>query len=538
VVKEPVRPKRENYKSDEEFRTAQKKYSAAVSEYVEYQKQAEKKPLTLKLAKGVGHNQVAINMVWTLLTGFLVMFMQAGFAMVLSGLSRAKNTSHTMAMSLMIYPLSLLGFYACGFAFMYGGSGSVATLGGSPVMDGLWSYEGWNLLGTRGFFLSGNFYDVTVYSLFFLQCVFLTTAATITPGATLERWRFAAFCLYGLAMGTVIYPIYGNWVWGGGWCSQLGSRLGLGHGTCDYGGSSVVHLQGGVVAFWFALFIRPRLGKFGRDGRPRFIPPHNVPLCVIGTFVMAFGWFGFNAGSSLSGTDLRISVTVVNTMLASATGALSTALWLWWIRRERPETTLLCRGMLAGLVSITASCAYVNPRDACIIGAVAGILVIESMRLIERVLKVDDASGVISVHGVNGLWGLIALGLFAEGTYPEWGLNHVPGPLRGYFYGDIGQLKAQLIGAGACIGYVSVVSIVLYALIDLFVRNRVSREVELEGLDRPETGVAGYSGVVLENWTSGAEFSERFAERPEVAHAAKLSEDPGESDSWDDLWKP
>ena len=480
-----------------EFAEAKKAWDEKKKAFDEYTEQAKKEPLATKLANIVGHNRAGINMTWTLVTGFLVMFMQAGFAMVESGLCRAKNISHTMAMNFMIYPLGMLGFYVCGFAFMFGGLGSASTMGGAALMDGTWAINGWNILGTKGFCLSGTFYDTTVFALFFFQMVFMDTTATIPTGAAAERWKFSAFMLFGVAIGTIMYPVYGNWVWGGGWCSQLGAKAGLGHGTVDFAGSSVVHLQGGVIAFWFAKLIGPRIGKFNKDGSANVIPAHNVAMCVIGTFILAFGWFGFNPGSSLAGTDLRNAMSVVNTMLASATGAMAATLWVWKVRGNKPDTTMMCNGMLAGLVAITAPCAFVNSQSACIIGLVSGILVVESVFFIERKLKIDDPVGAISVHGTNGLWGVLSVGLFADGSYGDpW--NGVAGGVKGLFYGDAGQLAAQAIGALACIVYLSIASIVVYKVIEAVVGNRVSKEVEIEGLDIPEMGIPGYCGMVMD----------------------------------------
>jgi len=341
VPAEHKEPARADFKTDKEYATAVAKYKDAKADFDDFTKASGWQNLTMKLAKSVGHNRVSINLMWTLITGFLVMFMQAGFAMVETGLCRAKNASHTMAMNFMIYPLGMLGFYLCGYAFMFGGSGSASTMGGPAVMDGMFSIKGWNIIGTKGFLLSGTFYDVSVFALFFFQMVFMDTTATIPTGAAAERWKFSAFMLYGLALGTIMYPIYGNCVWGGGWCAQLGAKLGWGHGTADYAGSSVVHLQGGIIAFWFAKLIGPRVGKYNKDGSANVIPAHNVPMCVIGTFILAFGWFGFNPGSSLAGTDLRVAMCVVNTMLASATGALFATLWIWKVRGNKPDTTMM-----------------------------------------------------------------------------------------------------------------------------------------------------------------------------------------------------
>jgi Amt family ammonium transporter len=513
VPAEPKEPAKADFKTDKDYKVALAKYKDAKADFDDYGKQSNWQTLAVKLGNSVGHNRVSINMMWTLITGFLVMFMQAGFAMVETGLTRAKNASHTMAMNFMIYPLGMLGFYLCGYAFMFGGSGSAATMGGPAVMDGVFSIKGWNIIGTKGFCLQGTFYDVSVFALFFFQMVFMDTTATIPTGAAAERWKYSAFMLYGLAIGTIMYPIYGNWVWGGGWCSQLGAKLGLGHGTADYAGSSVVHLQGGIIAFWFAKFIGPRVGKFNKDGSANVIPAHNVPMCVIGTFILAFGWFGFNPGSSLAGTDLRIAMCVVNTMLASATGAMFATMWIWKVRGNKPDTTMMCNGMLAGLVAITAPCAFVGSGSACIIGAISGIIVVESVLFLERKLKIDDPVGAISVHGANGLWGLLSVGLFADGTYPTWGFNNVDGPVKGLFFGDPGQLAAQAIGAGACLVYVSLISFVVYYAIEWTIGNRVSKEVEIEGLDLPEMGIAGYCGVVMDK-ASESPVSKGYDEPP------------------------
>ena len=492
-----------------EFSEAKKAYDEKKKAFDEFTEMTKKEPLAAKVAAAAGKNRAGINMMWTLITGFLVMFMQAGFAMVETGLCRAKNVSHTMAMNFMIYPLGMLGFYVCGFAFMFGGLGSAATMGGPGVMDGVWSVGGWNIIGTKGFFLQGEFYDMSVFALFFFQMVFMDTTATIPTGAAAERWKFSAFMLYGLALGTIMYPIYGNWVWGGGWCSQLGAKLGLGHGTTDFAGSSVVHLQGGIIAFWFAKMIGPRIGKYNKDGSVNVIPPHNIAMCVIGTFILAFGWFGFNPGSSLAGTDLRNAASVVNTMLASATGAMAATLWIWKVRGNKPDTSMMCNGMLAGLVAITAPCAFVGSFSACIIGLIAGILVVESVFFVERRLKIDDPVGAISVHGANGLWGALSVGIFADGSYGQgWnstGATEYLGTtgdklkgVTGILFGDAGQLGAQAIGALACITYVSIISIVVYKVVDAIVGNRVSTEVEVEGLDVPEMGSVGYCGMVMD----------------------------------------
>src|SRR3989449_3239564 len=305
------------------------------------------------------------------------------------------------------------------------------------------------LFGGTGFFLTGGAYDVGVFALFLFQMVFMDTTATIPTGAMAERWKYSAFVIYGLLVGSIIYPLFGNWVWGGGWLAMLGQNFGLGHGHVDFAGSSVVHLTGGVIALVGAWMIGPRLGKFKKDGTPVPIPAHSIPMAMIGTFILAFGWFGFNPGSSLAGTDLRIAVVAVNTMLASASGALGATVWMWWFRTKKPDPSMMCNGMLAGLVAITCPCAFVSAGGAFWLGLIAGILVVEAVFFFDKI-GIDDCVGAISVHGVNGAWGCLSLGLFADGTYGD-GWNAVAGPVKGLFYGGgMGQVWGELIGVTAC----------------------------------------------------------------------------------------
>jgi Amt family ammonium transporter len=455
----------------------------------------------LDMANQIGHNKVAINMMWVLLTGFLVMFMQAGFAMVEAGFTRAKNVAHTMAMNMMIYPLGMLGFYICGFALMFGGLGPIGSLGGFDGLNHEFTIhlfgKEFGLFGGQGFFLSGGVYDVSIYALFLFQMVFMDTTATIPTGSMAERWKYSSFFIYGWFVGTILYPVYGNWVWGGGWLAMLGKNFGLGHGHVDFAGSSVVHLTGGVLAFVGAWLLGPRLGKYNKDGSANAIPGHNIPMAVIGTFILAFGWFGFNPGSTLAGTDLRIAVVATNTMLASATGAIAATLWMWWYRTKKPDPSMMANGMLAGLVAITAPCAFVNSVSACIIGLVAGVLVVEAAFFIDQKLRIDDPVGAVAVHGINGIWGCLALGLFADGTYGD-GWNGVAGTVKGLFYGDPSQFFAEVIGVGANIVYIGIVGFIVFKLIDKVVGLRVERDVELEGVDMAEMGLPGYSGVALD----------------------------------------
>jgi Amt family ammonium transporter len=442
----------------------------------------------------VGHNKVAINFVWTLVTGFLVMFMQAGFALVETGFTRAKNASHTMSMNFMVYPLGMFGYWICGYALQMGGLGALATLGGGAPLShevtiNLFGHP-FGLFGAEGFFLSGNAYDTGIFTLFLFQMVFMDTAVTIPTGAMAERWKWSAFCLYALFMSMVVYPIFGNWVWGAGWLSQLGANFGLGHGHVDFAGSSVVHMVGGVSALAGAIVLGPRLGKFSSDGTPNAIPGHDIPMAMLGTFILAFGWFGFNPGSTLAGGDLRIGVVATNTMLAGTGGAIA-AMCLVWAKFGKPDPSMMVNGMLAGLVAITAPCAFVNSVSAMIIGGVAGILVVLAVLFIERTLKVDDPVGAIAVHGVNGAWGVLSLGLFADGVYGD-GWNGVPGKVTGLFYGDASQFLAQVIGVVTCFVFVFTAFFAFFKLVDAVMGNRVSPEVELEGLDMPEMGALAY----------------------------------------------
>jgi Amt family ammonium transporter len=465
-----------------------------------------KKGLTLGDALNqIGQNKVAINFVWTLIAGFLVMFMQAGFALVETGLCRAKNANHTMMMNFMVYGFGLFAYWVCGFALQMGGSAPVANLGGASPLSSEFTVsllgKTWGLFGTHGFFLTqGATYDVAVMVLFLFQMVFMDTAATIVTGAVAERWKFAAFAISSMLLAAITYPLFANWAWGGGWLSQLGANFGLGHGYCDFAGSGVVHAVGGLTALAVAMMVGPRLGKYSRNGTPNAIPGHDIVLVLAGCFILAFGWFGFNPGSTLGASGngaLRIGSIAVNTMLAGCTGSFGSVLYMW-LRYGKPDASMSGNGLLAGLVAITAPSGFVNTIGAAIIGLLAGVLVCLSVEFFDRVAKVDDPVGAISVHGVNGLWGVISVGLFADGTSNYGGSwNGVQGSVRGLFYGDPGQLIAQLIGVVTLLGFVFTLSFVLNLLVDFLVGQRVSAESELEGLDIPEMGALGYPEFVL-----------------------------------------
>lgn len=447
-------------------------------------------------ASGLGHLTISANLVWTMLCGFLIMFMQAGFALVETGLTRSKNVAHTMAMNFLVYSLGVIGFWALGFGLQMGGVGALGTFGGDASLSHEVTIDvggkEWGLFGGTGFFLPTAMFTPAIAATFFFQMVFMDTTATIPTGALAERWKFGSFVVFSLIISTLIYPIYANWVWGGGWLSALGRNYGLGHGHVDFAGSSVVHMTGGIAALVTCKLLGARIGKFNADGSPNPIPGHNIPMAVLGTFILCFGWFGFNPGSTLAATDQRFVIVAVNTMLASASGALAATVYAR-LKFGKPDPTWMCNGMLAGLVAITAPCAFVSPAVALFIGAAAGFLVITAALFVETTLKIDDPVGAIAVHGCNGVWGIIALGLFANGSYGE-GLNGVPGTVKGLFYGDSGQLVASLIGIGANITYVGTMAGLSFMLIGKLMGNRVDPEAELAGLDVPEMGVDGYIG--------------------------------------------
>lgn len=448
----------------------------------------------------------SLNLVWVLLTGYMIMFMQAGFAMVETGFTRAKNCGHTMAMNFMVYTIAMTGYWICGFAIQWGGTAdpvvtatmpSAAAFALGPDINALNKMIGitigdkfYGLFGAKGFFLLGDdLYKGPILALFMFQMLFMDTTATIPTGTLAERWKFTAFIAVSFVIGAFIYPMFGCWVWGGGWLSALGKNLGLGHGMVDFAGSSVVHLCGGTLALVGAKIVGARIGKFNKDGSANPIPGHNIPMAVVGTFILAFGWFGFNPGSSLSGMDTHIGVIAVNTMLASASGAI-TGMTVTWLRFGKPDPSFMCNGMLAGLVAITGPCAFVDPWAAYLIGAIAGVLVIYAVEVVDA-CRLDDPVGAISVHGVNGAWGIIALGIFANGKYGG-GWNGVDGNVRGLISGDVPQLVAQLIGIVTCIVFVGTCAWITFTVVEALIGNRVSAEDEMEGLDIPELGILGY----------------------------------------------
>lgn len=410
-----------------------------------------------------------LNTAWVLITGFLVFFMQAGFAFVEAGLTRAKNTTNILMKNLMDFVMGTLAFWAIGFGLMYGQS-----IGG--------------LFGSTKFFISVGSEDIVgipALAFWLFQLVFAGTAATIVSGAMAERTKFAAYLIYSVIISLLIYPIFGHWIWGGGWLWTLGDSTGLipGGGFRDFAGSTVVHSVGGWAALTGAIILGPRVGRFAKDGTPRAIPGHSVSLFTLGVFILWLGWFGFNPGSQLAitgGNSDVVGLVAVNTNIAAAAGSL-TALITAWIMTGKPNAGAAMNGVLAGLVAITAPCAYVTPLDSVIIGAIAGPLVIYGNVWLEK-LKIDDPVGAVPVHMMNGIWGTLSLGLFAS-------QNGVVGLFAG---GGFSQLVLQLVGVIACGAWTVSTCFVLFTVIRKTVGLRVTVEEEVRGLDLFEHGSEAY----------------------------------------------
>jgi Amt family ammonium transporter len=478
-------------------------YAEKTKAYEEYRSAAEREPLALKLADSVGHVKIATNTGWTLNTGYLVLFMQAGFALLTCGLVRKKNAAHLMMLNFAAYVFAFIAYYAVGYAFQFGAvavNAAPANIGGTPTLNEFLLGGGqWGFLGGKGFFLSGPAYDASANTMMLFQVVFMETAGYIIVGSICERITFGAFLLCELFVGALLYPIFGCWVWGGGWMSQLGATMGLGHGYVDFAGSSVVHAVGGFCAMALAVILGPRLGKYTADGKPVAFPAHNLVFVVTGTFILLFGWMGFNPGSTLGATDLRISVVAVNTNLAAVAGSAS-ALLVWYWLFKKPDITMACNGMLAGLVAITAPCAFVSPTSAVIIGTIAGAIVCGGVLFNERKLKIDDPCGAISVHGFCGWFGAIAVGIFADGSYGAgWNgigaasyLGAAGKGVTGLIHGDVSQFFVQLGGATLCAIYAFGFTYAVFSAVNAVRSMRVSREVELEGLDVPQFGMEAY----------------------------------------------
>ena len=447
-----------------------------------------------------------VNLLWIVIGAVLVIFMQAGFALVETGFCRAKHAAHVVSTNFAIFGLGFVAFFLVGYAFMFGGYSYVlpgADFGYSaPVGDALFKIGDWVFLWKGGFALTdvGSAGGAAVMGFFLYMVAFMDTTATIPTGSMAERWKWKSFVKWGFFCGAIYYPLFGAWTWGGGWLSQLGNNVNLGLGYTDFAGSGVVHGMGGMAALTGAIVLGPRIGKFAKDGTPRGLPGHNIPMAMLGTFILLFGWFGFNAASTLAATDIQFATVAVNTAIAGAFGAVVS---MFWITRKtgKPDPGMMANGMLAGLVAITAPCAFVEPWAAAVIGTIAGVLVIEAIFFIEHRLKIDDPVGAISVHGVNGLFGVLAVGIFSNGQYGAgWNLTEgVDGGVTGILYGGTGaeQLMCQIIGALTIIVVGGGLSYMFFKLGNKWTTGgiRSSREDEIAGLDIPEMGVAGYNMV-------------------------------------------
>ncbi len=410
----------------------------------------------------------ALDFVWVLMCGFLVMFMQAGFSMLETGFTRSKNAANIMMKNMMDFSIGALAYWAVGFAVMYGTS---------EVVTGV--------MGWGGFFLTGDAYDVAMIESWFFQMVFAATAATIVSGAVAERCKFSTYLIISAATTAIIYPLYGHWVWGGGFLSEMGAL--------DFAGSGVVHALGGWIALAGALLLGPRIGKYQRDGTPNAIPGHSITLGTLGVFILWFGWYGFNCGSTLVGNDLRVSVIAANTTLAAA-AAMAVAMFITWAWHGKPDVGMAGNGAIAGLVAITAGCAWVSPPAAVLIGIFAGGLVVASVWFMDWKLHIDDPVGAISVHGVNGAWGLLALGIFADGTY---------GDVAGLLHGGSDFFVAQVISVAVNFAWAFGLGIIIFFILKKTMGIRVEAAEEIAGLDQSEHGMVAYPNFVHSETSGG-----------------------------------
>jgi Amt family ammonium transporter len=440
-----------------------------------------------------------LNLLWVILGAVLVIFMQAGFALVETGFCRAKHAAHVVSTNFAIFGLGFVGYYTIGYALMFGGYsapliGLDKAPGGNLIGSGNWTFlwkGGWFLTDARG--ASG----AALLGYFLYMVAFMDTTATIPTGAMAERWKWKAFVGWGLFCGAIYYPIFGAWTWGGGWLSQLGNNIDLGFGYVDFAGSGVVHAMGGVAGLAGAMVLGPRLGRFNKDGSPNVMPGHHIPMAMLGTFILLFGWFGFNAASTFAATDTALAIVALNTAIAAGFGAVAAMFWIMK-RSGKPDPGMMANGMLAGLVAITAPCYFVQPWHAAIIGVIAGVLVIEAIGFFER-RGIDDPVGAVSVHGVCGVLGVLAVGIFSDGSRGAgWNLTTTNGDggVKGILYGleNWDQLAAQAIGAlvictvmfGIAYGFFKAQNAIMKGGI------RSTEEHELEGLDIGEMGVLAY----------------------------------------------
>jgi Amt family ammonium transporter len=418
---------------------------------------------------------IALDFVWVLVCAFLVFFMQAGFAMLEAGFSRGKNVTNVLMKNIMDFSAGSIAFFIIGYVLLMGS-------------------DAYGLFGTDGWLLFGDAYDVNTMLLWFFMMVFAATAATIVSGAIAERPKFSTYVIVSVVITALIYPVYGHWIWGGGWLSSADFLLdmGGGYGALDFAGSGVVHAVGGYIALAGCMIIGPRIGRFDRDGKPRPIFGHNMSLAVLGLFILWFGWFGFNPGSTLSASELRISAIAVNTTLAAAGGALA-AVGITWYRFGKPDIAMTVNGAIGGLVGITAGCAWVAPWASIVIGVVAGFIAVYRYWFLEN-RGIDDVVGAIPVHGFNGTWGLIALGLLADGTYGNY--TTAEPLITGLLYGNAGFFMVQAFSALVNFAFAFGAGYALFYVLDKTVGIRVTPEEELEGLDIAEHGAVTYPEFV------------------------------------------
>lgn len=404
----------------------------------------------------------AVNTIWVLLCAALVFIMEGGFAFLEAGFIRSKNSINIVMKVFTDCTVGMLSYWMLGFAIMYGADQA-------------------GLFGSSGFFISGDLshikLNIPIYAYWIFQAAFAMAMASIVSGAVAERMKFGPYIIYTALAAGLIYPVAGHWVWAaGGWLAKMG--------MLDFAGSSAVHAVGGWSALAAVLVLGPRTGKFNKDGSVNFLPPHNLHLAFLGTFILWFGWFGFNAGSSLSGLDMNIGRIVVTTNLAAAAGGTVAALFTMF-RYGKADPSMMMNGSLAGLVGITAGTAFVSPGSAVIIGSVAGVLVVLAVNFFDRRL-VDDPVGAIAVHGVNGVWGILAVGLFAE----KGGL---------FFGGGIHLLAVQLLGVTVISLWAFSMTYAIFTILKKTVGIRASLEEEMDGLDISEHGISAYSGIVTVN---------------------------------------
>ncbi|HWJ60341.1 MAG TPA: ammonium transporter [Acidimicrobiales bacterium] len=436
-----------------------------------------------------------VNLLWVILGAVLVIFMQAGFALVETGFCRAKHAAHVVSTNFAIFGIGFVAFFLIGFPLAFGGYSSALIGFDNPVGKAIVGSGEWIFLYGGGWAGSGKaFYTAGGMAFFLYMVAFMDTVATIPTGAMAERWKWNAFVGWGFFCGAIYYPLFAAWTWGGGWLAQLGNSQGWGAGYTDFAGSGVVHAVGGVAGLAGAIVLGPRIGKFNKDGSANTIPGHHIPMAMLGTFILLFGWFGFNAASTLAVNDIRFAVVATNTAIAGAFGAVTTMFFMQ-MKTGKPDPGMMVNGMLGGLVAITAPCAFVQPWAAMVIGILAGILVPVAAEFIEK-RGIDDPVGAVAVHGIGGTFGVLAVGIFADGQYGAgWNGSDVKG-ITGVLYGSdgVGQLISQAIGVLVIWTVIFGIAFAFFKLQDKLMKGgiRPTADMELEGMDLPEMGALAY----------------------------------------------